>query len=71
MAIDNLPCEFSKEASTDFSKVLKSFIPNISNTNFDESFDDLNLPLPIKNGLILHQGKIAKNYLFMKNFLRK
>ena len=71
MAIDNLPCEFSKEASTDFSKVLKNFIPNILKTNFKDSFDDLNLPLPINNGLILHQGKFTEDYMYMNNFIRK
>ena len=71
MAIDNLPSEFSKEASTDFSKVLKNFIPNILKTNFKDSFDDLNLPLPINNGLILHQGKFTEDYMYMNNFIRK
>ena len=70
MAIDNLPCEFPKESSEAFSEVLKEFINGVVSADFNCSFEDLNLPLPIKKGLILHKGKFTKDYEYMKEFLK-
>lgn len=69
MAVDNLPCEFPKESSTEFSNVLKDFIPEVVVADFNLSFDDLKLPPPIKKALILHRGKLTKDYQYMNEFL--
>lgn len=69
MAIDNLPCEFSKESSMFFSQVLKGFAPDIVDADFDASFDDLALPYAIKKALILHKGVFTPDYGYMKEFI--
>lgn len=69
MAIDNLPCEFSKESSMFFSNVLKGFARDIICADFDKSFDDLDLPYPIKKALILHNGKLTTDYTYMEKFI--
>ncbi len=69
MAVDNLPCEFPKESSTEFSNVLKDFIPEVVTADFDLPFHDLTLPAPIKRALILHRGKLTKDYQYMNEFL--
>ena len=69
MAIDNLPCEFSKESSMFFSQVLKGFAPDIVNADFDASFDALALPYAIKKALILHKGQFTPDYEYMKDFI--
>ncbi len=71
MAVDNLPCEFSKESSVEFSNVLKDFIVEIVNADFHQSYNDLKLPDPIKKALILHQGKLTKDYQYMNEFLNQ
>ena len=71
MAVDNLPCEFSKESSTEFSKVLKEFIPPLLKENFNLSFEKLQLPAPLKRALILHQGQFTEDYIYMKKYLQK
>jgi saccharopine dehydrogenase (NAD+, L-lysine forming) len=70
MAIDNLPCEFSKEASMSFSKVLKTFVADIVDADFSKPFDELDLPYPIKKALILHQGQLTKEYKYMEEFIK-
>nr|WP_321402225.1 bifunctional lysine ketoglutarate reductase /saccharopine dehydrogenase family protein [uncultured Desulfobacter sp.] len=69
MAIDNLPCEFSKESSMFFSQVLKGFAPDIVNADFDTAFDDLDLPYAIKKALILHKGQFTPDYEYMKEYI--
>ncbi|NPV10685.1 MAG: hypothetical protein HPY57_02725 [Ignavibacteria bacterium] len=70
MAVDNLPCEFSREASSEFSKVLKNFIPQILKNHFDKDFSELNLPYPIKKAIILHKGKLTEEYKYIEKYLK-
>lgn len=69
MAIDNLPCEFSKESSMFFSNVLKEFANDIICEDFGNSFEELALPYPIKKALILHNGQLTKDYKYMEKFI--
>jgi alpha-aminoadipic semialdehyde synthase len=70
MAIDNLPCEFPKEASAEFSHVLKNFVYEIYHAEFEKNFDELELPYPIKKALIVHKGKLTKDYLYLNQYLK-
>lgn len=69
MAIDNLPCEFSKESSMFFSNVLKEFANDIICEDFGKSFEELDLPYPIKKALILHNGQLTKDYTYLEKFI--
>lgn len=71
MAVDNLPCEFSRESSEYFSSVLKKFVNDIMQENFSRPFSELNLSYPLKKGLILLQGSFTDDYLYMKDFLNR
>ena len=70
MAIDNLPCEFPKEASAEFSHVLKNFVYEIYHADFEKSFEELELAYPIKKALIVHKGKLTKDYLYLNQYLK-
>ena len=47
MAIDNLPCEFPRDASISFSEQLRGFVDGICSADFKESYDKLDLPAEI------------------------
>lgn len=70
MAVDNLPCEFPRGASIEFSSVLKNYVHEIANTDFSKNFNDLNLSYPIKKALILHNGELTEDYKYLQNFLK-
>jgi len=70
MAIDNLPCEFPKEASAEFSHVLKNFVYEIYHADFEKNFEELELAYPIKKALIVHKGKLTKDYLYINQYLK-
>lgn len=70
MAVDNLPCEFPAEASTDFSTVLKEYIDELASTNFKQDTEGLKLPLPIDKALVLHRGELTEDYRYMKEFVK-
>jgi alpha-aminoadipic semialdehyde synthase len=69
MAVDNLPCEFPRESSFEFSTILKDFINDICLEDFSQSTDSLKLPFPLKKALILHKGKLTDEYLYMNKFI--
>jgi len=69
LAVDNLPCEISKEASTYFSRVLKPFIPQIAKADFSVNFDQCALPSAIKNAVIVYHGELTSDYRYMQSFL--
>ena len=71
MAVDNLPCEFPREASVDFSTVLKDFVNEIVKADFQQDFEQLTLPYPIIEALILHNGELTPEYTYMKEFLKE
>lgn len=69
MAVDNLPCEFPKESSMEFSSILINYIYEIVNQDFNKKYEELSLSNPIKKALILHKGQLTKNYHYLKNYL--
>jgi alpha-aminoadipic semialdehyde synthase len=69
IAVDNLPCELPREASTSFSETLLQFIPILSTTDFTISFDQLKLPKELKDAIIVYQGKLTENYEYLKQYL--
>ena len=69
MAVDNLPCEFPKESSKEFSSILKNYVPEIVNEDFNKPFEELSLSYPIKKALVLQNGELTKDYLYLKKYL--
>jgi saccharopine dehydrogenase (NAD+, L-lysine-forming) len=69
MAIDNLPCEFAREASSSFSGELKSFVSDIIAADFREDYNEIKLPHEIKKAIILYNGRLTEEYEYMNQFL--
>jgi len=70
MAVDNLPCELPRESSTSFSSTLLKFVPALADANFTLPFDRLDLPRELKDAIIVYQGRLTKNYEYLKDHLR-
>ena len=69
MAVDNLPCEFPRESSKEFSSILRNYVYEIANEDFNKPFEELSLSNPIKKALILKNGELTKEYLYLKKYL--
>ena len=70
LMVDILPSELPKEASEYFSHVLRDFIPDIAKANYSVSFEELNLPAPIKRAVIAHQGELTPDYKYIEKYLK-
>ena len=69
MAVDNLPCEFSKEASDYFSNALMPFMVKMLLNDYSKPIAESELPEEIKKACIAHQGKLEPEYEYLKKFL--
>jgi alpha-aminoadipic semialdehyde synthase len=69
MAVDTLPSELPREASTSFGEMLMPFVPAIAQADFSASFDHLDLPEPIRRSVIVHRGEFTPDYKYMEKFL--
>lgn len=69
MAVDILPSELPRESSEAFSAALLEFIPNIVETDFSMDFNEIKLLQPIKNALILLNGKLTPDYEYLSELL--
>ncbi len=69
MAVDILPSELPRDSSIAFGDALVEFIKPISDADFEESFENIKLPSPIKKALILHKGNLTPDYKYIENYL--
>ena len=53
MAVDILPSELPRESSLAFSDALLNYIPAIALADYTSTFENLDLPNPIKREVIL------------------
>ncbi len=69
MAVEILPSELPREASADFSRVLKPFVPAIARCDYSLPFEDCTLPPEIKRAVIAYQGRLTPDYQYIQSFL--
>jgi hypothetical protein len=69
MAVDILPSELPREASADFSRILKPFLPAIARCDFSLPFEACNLPPEIKRAVIVYRGKLTPDYRYLESSL--
>jgi hypothetical protein len=70
-AIDNLPCEFSKEASDFFSDALMPFTKAMLDNDYSQPIALSALPEEIKPACLAHQGKLEPGYDYLEKFLNR
>lgn len=59
MAVDNLPCELSQDASEHFGDSLMGYLPALARCDWSRPLADLALPEELKRAIIVHQGSLA------------
>jgi len=69
MAVDILPSEIPRDSSIYFSGVLREYIPEIARADYGVSFEQLDLPGPVKRAVILHHGELTPEYRYMTQFV--
>ncbi len=69
LAVDKLPSEIPREAAAIFGDALLPFVPAMAHCDFSRPFAKLDLPMPIKNAVITHQGKLTPKFAYLQDYL--
>ncbi len=69
MSVTNLPCEFSTDASRQFSKDLSAFLDTIISADYSNSLEESGLPEEIKRAVIIWRGNFTNDYFYMNNYI--
>jgi len=70
MAVDKLPSELPREASNMFGDALIPYIAGLARTDFNQSFDILDTSDEFRGAIIAHQGRLAPDYQYLKEYIR-
>lgn len=65
LAVDNLPCELPRDASTFFSGQLKPLVPALLRANYGSSVDTSSLPDELRRAVIVYNGTLAPDYEYL------
>ncbi|TDJ54492.1 MAG: hypothetical protein E2O46_04330 [Ignavibacteria bacterium] len=71
MAVTNLPCEFSADASIQFGGNLEPFYNNIVSADYKKSFDDSELAPEIKRAVIMWKGEFTEEFKYMREYIEE
>jgi saccharopine dehydrogenase (NAD+, L-lysine-forming) len=69
LAVDKLPSEIPLEASHDFGKTLMPFVPQLATVDFNLPLEDLRLPVPFRNAVVAHNGRLTPQYDHLRSHL--
>ncbi len=69
MSVDILPSELPRDSSIAFGDALFKYVKPIAVADYNQPFESLDLPAPIKRAVILHQGVLTSDYQYIKEFL--
>jgi alpha-aminoadipic semialdehyde synthase len=69
LAVDNLPAELPREATSRFSHSLTPLIPDLVKADFTVPFENLILPPELKRAVICHRGQLTPDYEYLREFL--
>ena len=70
LAVDNLPCELPRDASTFFSGQLKPLVPALLAADFGGHLDTSGLPDEIKRAVIVYNGRLTPDYEYLNAHLK-
>jgi alpha-aminoadipic semialdehyde synthase len=71
MAVDNLPCEFPREASEAFSRALTPFVPALATADYQASLDESGLPPEVRRATILWHGKLTPHFAYLERHVAR
>ncbi len=69
LAVDILPSELPREASTDFSRILLPFLPALAQFDVGMPLDACGLPPEMQRAVIAYRGELTPDYEYLVEFL--
>jgi len=69
LAVDNLPAELPKDASEEFSDLVRDYIYQIAAHGIKDITNHIALPVEIRQAVITQNGKLTKYFSYLKRYI--
>lgn len=69
LAVDNLPAELPRDASDDFSGLIRDYVYQIAAHGINDITNHMAIPVEIRNAVVTQNGGLTKNSSYLKKFL--
>lgn len=71
LAVDNLPSELPKDASMEFSFLIRDYVYQIAAHGIRDITRHAALPAEIRRAVIVEEGKLTKDFGYLRRFIKK
>ncbi len=71
LAVDNLPAELPKDASQEFSNVIRDYVYQIAAHGVRDITHHVAIPAEIRRAVITQDGKLTKNFSYLGKYVKK
>jgi alpha-aminoadipic semialdehyde synthase len=69
LAVDNLPAELPRDASDDFSGLIRDYVYQIAAHGIDDITNHMAIPGEIRHAVVTEGGRLTKNYAYLRNYI--
>ena len=69
LAVDKLPTELPREASSAFGASLVPLVPSLAGADLSRPLDELELPDALRNSIIAHRGALTPAFAYISEFM--
>ena len=69
LAVDNLPAELPRDASTFFSNQLKPFLPSLIHADYGKPLAESGLDEALQKAAIVYNGELTSNFKYIQRYL--
>jgi alpha-aminoadipic semialdehyde synthase len=69
LAVDNLPAELPKDASDDFSALIREYVYQIALHGARDITKHMAIPAEVRNAVVTQNGKLTKNSRYLSKYL--
>ncbi len=69
LAVDNLPAELPKDASDDFSRLIRDYVYQIAVHGISDITNHMAIPAEIRNAVVTQGGKLTGNFSYLKKHI--
>lgn len=66
LAVDNLPAELPRDASGDFSRLIRDYVYQIAVHGIHDVTHHMALPLEIRNAVVTQNGRLTRRFSYLK-----
>jgi alpha-aminoadipic semialdehyde synthase len=69
LAVDNLPAELPKDASDDFSGLIRDYVYQIAAHGINDITNHMAIPAEIRHAVVTQNGRLTRNSAYLKKYI--